>query len=251
MRKRSLKSQDRLWFKVCLWASLYLRWWTVNGVSARFIRLILKHLRGADKAACHFNGARGPHPGPECLCCSYRTDRHSSATTLRPFFQQQNCWLAAQILPGWGLHGEKEQTAQLVVPPSNFLCAHVLWQLPSGSVLSGPEVGKSSLLGCIEAPGGRFGHPSIHSFVPDNAASQRRIQTALSEHLCTCESRRMLLSPAPRINPLKVTYAKVSLQFNGCSRLNQPPGTIKSGLSGIFPFDRILGSFTCVIIYQK
>lgn len=142
--------------------------------------------------------------------------------------------------------------AQLVLPPANFLCAHVLWLPPNGSALSGPEVGKSSLVGCIEAPRGRFGHPSIHPFVPDNAVSQRHFQTA-SKCLCTCQSRRMLLSPAPRINRLKVTYGKVSLQFNGCSRLKQPLHGVQLNQDrlGSFPltgFHKQLESFKCVII---
>lgn len=117
-------------------------------------------------------------------------------------------------------------------------CQDLRWENPVYWVVSRPR-------------GGRFGHPSIHSFVPNKAA----FQTA-SERLCTCQSQRMLLSPAPRINRLKVTYAKVSLQFNGCSRHKEPLRGLQlnqdrlrsSPLTG---FPKQLESFKCVRTEQK
>lgn len=163
----------------------------VNGIRARFIELILKHLEVRTKLRATLMEPRDPEPGSDCLCCSYRIDvvvqpqhwDHSSSNKTagrRPRFSRAE----------WGLHGEKEQTAQLLLPPATFLCADVLW-LPRAARCCQDQRWENPVYWIVSRPaGGLFGHPSIHSFVPDNAASQRRFQAA-SERLCICQRRRM------------------------------------------------------------
>lgn len=124
-------------------------------------------------------------PGSPCLCCSYRMD------VIAPLSHNTKTILPATKLLADSPDSPRLRPTQLVVPPASLLCARVLWLPPGSSVLSGPEVGKSSLLGCVEAPGGRFGHCSIHSFVP---VSQRRFQTApVRAGECSSHQRRGLI----------------------------------------------------------
>lgn len=153
---------------------------------------------------------------------------YSSATTLRPFFQQQNCWPAAQILPGWVRTARWKRANGTVAPSSSQfpLC----WCFMATAERLGAvrtRGGKIQFIGlfrglreaCLDTL--RF----IHSFQTTlrlSAAFRQRASASASVRGGEC-----LLSPAPRINRLKVTYSKVSLQFNGCSRLKQPPHRVQ------------------------